>query len=60
MAMAALTDSHSKADDDARRLGITRTTLYAYVNGDGSVKEVGQRLLDAAQTNETRKTRTTA
>ena len=57
MAMAALTDSHSKADDVARRLGITRTTLYAYVKGDGSVKEGGQRLLDAAQPNGTRKTR---
>jgi hypothetical protein len=57
MALAALTDSHSKADDVARRLGITRTTLYAYVNGDGSVKEGGQRLLDAEQPNETRKTR---
>jgi DNA invertase Pin-like site-specific DNA recombinase len=57
MAMAALADSHSKADAVARRLGITRTTLYAYVNGDGSMKEVGQRLLDAEQTNGTRKTR---
>jgi hypothetical protein len=36
---------------------ITRTTLYAYVNGDGSVKESGQRLLDAEQPNGTRKTR---
>jgi hypothetical protein len=32
----------------ARRLGITTTTLYAYVNGDGTVKEIGQRLLDKA------------
>jgi predicted DNA-binding transcriptional regulator AlpA len=38
MAMAALTDSHSKADDDARRLGITRTTLYAYVNSNTFAK----------------------
>lgn len=26
----------------------TPTTLYAYVNGDGSVKEPGQRLLDGS------------
>lgn len=39
-------------------MGITRTTLYTYINGDGSVKEVGQRLLDAGQTNRARKTRT--
>jgi hypothetical protein len=39
------------------RLGITRTTLYTYINGDRSVKEVGQRLLDAGQTNRARKTR---
>lgn len=57
IALAALTDSHSKADDGARRLGIARTTLYAYVNGEGSVKEGGQRLLDAEQPNATRKTR---
>jgi len=56
MALAALTDSHSKADDVARRLVITRTTLYAYINGDGSLKEVGQRLLDTEQPKGTRKT----
>lgn len=46
MAMAAMADSDSKAYEVAKRLGITTTTLYAYVNGDGSVKEPGQRLLD--------------
>ena len=30
----------------AGRLGITTTTLYVYVNGDGSVKEAGQCLLN--------------
>jgi DNA invertase Pin-like site-specific DNA recombinase len=54
MAMAALADPQSNAHDVARRLGITRTTLYTYVNGDGSVKEVGQRLLNAEQSNGTR------
>jgi DNA invertase Pin-like site-specific DNA recombinase len=46
MAMAAMADSKTKASEVANRLGITTTTLYAYVNGDGSVKEPGQRLLD--------------
>jgi hypothetical protein len=38
-------------------IGITRTTLYTYIKGDGSVKEVGQQLLDAGQNNRARKTR---
>lgn len=46
MAMAAMSDPQSNASEIAQRLGITTTTLYTYVNGDGSVKEVGQRLLD--------------
>ena len=41
-------DQKSKASEVASRLGITTTTLYAYVNGDGSVKEPGQRLLDGS------------
>jgi AcrR family transcriptional regulator len=46
MAMAAMSDPQTQASDVARRLGITTTTLYAYVNGDGAVKEIGQRLLE--------------
>lgn len=46
MAMAAMADPRSNASEVASRLGITTTTLYTYVNGDGSVKEPGQRLLD--------------
>src|SRR5207249_5376302 len=34
MAMAAMADPQSKASEVARRLGITTTTLYEYVNGD--------------------------
>jgi hypothetical protein len=30
----------------AKRLGLTTTTLHAYVNGDGSPKAAGQALLD--------------
>ncbi len=46
MAMAAMADPGSKPKEVARRLDITTATLYAYVNGDGSLKEPGQRLLD--------------
>jgi len=42
MAMAASEDPHNNAGAVARRLGFTRTTLYAYVNGDGSAKAIGQ------------------
>ncbi|BHH83684.1 recombinase family protein [Desulforhopalus sp. 52FAK] len=47
MAMAAMTDPNSNSSNVAKSLGITTTTLYDYVNGDGSVKEKGQRLLDS-------------
>ena len=60
MAMVALADPNNNATDVARRLGLTRTTLYAYVNGDGSVKELGQQLLDAEPRNGPRKTYKTA
>lgn len=59
MAMTALADPHNNASEVARRLGVTRTTLYAYVNGDGSVKAIGQRLLDAERPRSPRKTRKT-
>ncbi len=45
MAMVAMDDPKSNASSVARSLGITTTTLYTYVNGDGSVKALGQRLL---------------
>lgn len=46
MAMSAMADRETRAADLARRLGITTTTLYMYVNGDGTPKEAGQKLLD--------------
>jgi len=46
MAMAAMSDPKSVAADVAKQLGITTTTLYSYVNGDGSPKALGQKLLD--------------
>lgn len=46
MAMTAMSDPKACAKEVAKKLGITTATLYSYVNGDGSVKEAGQRLLD--------------
>jgi DNA invertase Pin-like site-specific DNA recombinase len=46
MAMSAMADPNSNASEIARRLGMTTTTLYEYVNGDGSLKQAGQDLLD--------------
>ena len=46
MAMTAMAECGSQAKEVASRLGITTSTLYAYVNGDGSPKELGQRVLD--------------
>jgi DNA invertase Pin-like site-specific DNA recombinase len=48
MAMAAMADPKANAMDVARRLGITKTTLYTYVNGDGTVKAAGKAVLDGA------------
>ena len=48
MAMAAMTDPKAKACEVARRLGMTTTTLYDYVNGDGSPKAPGAALLTGA------------
>lgn len=45
MAMAAMADPKSIAAEVAKRLGMTTTTLYMYVNGDGSPKEEGTKLL---------------
>lgn len=45
MAMTAMSDPTSVAADVAKRLGIITTTLYEYVNGDGSLKALGQALL---------------
>jgi DNA invertase Pin-like site-specific DNA recombinase len=45
MAMAALGDPTASARAVAQRLGVTPTTLYMYVNGDGSLKQAGQAVL---------------
>jgi DNA invertase Pin-like site-specific DNA recombinase len=45
MAMAAMADRAARPGEIARGLGITTTTLYDYVNGDGSPKAAAQRIL---------------
>jgi len=47
MAMSALADRESKPTVVAQNLNITKTTLYEYLNGDGSPKEAGQRRLSS-------------
>jgi hypothetical protein len=45
--MAAMGAPKRKVAEVARRLGVTTTTLYAYVNGDGSPKAAGAVVLAA-------------
>jgi DNA invertase Pin-like site-specific DNA recombinase len=45
MALAALTDRTIQVTEVAQRLGLDRTTLYLYLNGDGTPKARGQALL---------------
>ena len=47
MAMTAMADPDNKPKEVARQLGITTATLYTYVNGDGSLKAIGQCVLNA-------------
>ena len=52
MAMTAMSDRNSKAHEVAKRLNITTTTLYTYINGDGSLKETGTKLISQFQKEE--------
>ena len=45
MAMSAMQDPKSIAQEVAKRLDITTATLYSYANGDGSPKELAKKLL---------------
>ena len=45
MAMSAMSKKDAIASDIAKRLGIATTTLYTYVNSDGSLKESGSRIM---------------
>lgn len=44
--MMAMADRNSVAAKVAKRLNLTTTTLYTYVNGDGTPKAAGQAVLD--------------
>jgi DNA invertase Pin-like site-specific DNA recombinase len=46
MASSAMSDRNTKAGDIAKKLGITTTTLYDYINGDGSLKEKGYKVVN--------------
>jgi DNA invertase Pin-like site-specific DNA recombinase len=46
MAIAKMSDPKAKAAEVAKRLGLTTTTLYAYVNGDGSPKAASTAVLE--------------
>jgi DNA invertase Pin-like site-specific DNA recombinase len=48
MAMAAMADPNAKPKRIAAELGVTTATLYEYVNGDGTPKEAGARVLAAS------------
>jgi DNA invertase Pin-like site-specific DNA recombinase len=45
MAMRAMSDPKSIATEVAKRLGMTTSTLYSYVNSDGSLKKEGKDIL---------------
>jgi DNA invertase Pin-like site-specific DNA recombinase len=49
MALAAMSDRNSVAVDVAKRLRITTTTLYMYVNGNGSPKEIAAKILETKE-----------
>jgi len=49
MAMNAMKDPKTCAKDVANKLGITTATLYSYVNGDGTLKPAGQRLMEGGR-----------
>jgi hypothetical protein len=46
MAMSAMADRKVVAAEVPKRLHLTTTTLYTYVNGDGTPKAAGQAVLD--------------
>lgn len=48
-AMEAMAQSEKTMTEIAAELGMTRVTLYTYLNGDGSLKPAGQKLLKAGE-----------
>jgi DNA invertase Pin-like site-specific DNA recombinase len=45
MAVKALEDKNITVQEVAKRLNMTTTTLYMYLNGDGSLKEPGHKVI---------------
>ncbi len=45
MAQSALKDRHTVVTDLVQRLNVSKSILYHYLNGDGSLKEPGTKLL---------------
>lgn len=52
MAMSAMLDRHNKPENIAKMLRITTTTLYYYVNGDGTPKNTALQLLSKSKNSE--------
>ncbi|NER82104.1 MAG: recombinase family protein [Leptolyngbya sp. SIO1D8] len=48
-AMLEMTDTNTSATQIAKKLGITRATLYNYLNGDGSPKPAALKLLQTQE-----------
>ncbi len=46
MAMVAMADKNTTVQKVAKKLNMTTTTIYMYLNGDGSLKEAGSKLLN--------------
>jgi len=46
MAAAAMANPNAVAHKVAKKLNITTATLYTYVNGDGTLKEAGNKILN--------------
>ena len=49
MAMRAMRDRENSAQEVAKQLNISTPTLYYYVNGDGTPKEAGTKILNTEQ-----------
>lgn len=46
MAQAAMANRDTSVEELCKELGITRTTLYRYVDENGTIREYGRKLLD--------------
>ena len=51
-AIQAITHSNRSVTNIAKEMGITRATLYIYLNGDGTPKPAGQKILDESKSQE--------